>query len=81
MLILTDSTIFRYCSLLLTPYPRFTLSYLSLPSITDKAALLTVLNRNRFRAGEDSGQTTSCYNIHRVATIYSSPFISVPSLP
>ena len=39
---------------------RLTLAHLNSPNIADKAALLTFPNRNRFRAGDYSGQTTSC---------------------
>jgi hypothetical protein len=59
MLTLLLSAIAHHCSP--ASYPRLTLTNLSSPSITDKAALLTFPNRNRFRSSEDSGQTTSCY--------------------
>jgi hypothetical protein len=35
--------------------PLLTPTHPSSPSMADKAALLTFLNRNRFRVGEDSG--------------------------
>ena len=54
MVMLIDSAVFRHCSPLLT---RLTLAS---PTIADKAALLTFPNRNRFRVGDYSGQTTSC---------------------
>jgi hypothetical protein len=40
--------------------PQLPVSHISSPSIADKVALLTFPNRNGFRAGGDSSQTTSC---------------------
>ena len=49
------------------------LAHLSSPSIPDKAALLTFPNRNRFRASEDSGQTTSCCLSRIITSFMCSP--------
>lgn len=53
MLTLPLSAVAHHCSP--ASYPRLTLTYLSSPSIANKAALLTFTNRNRFRAGENGG--------------------------
>jgi hypothetical protein len=53
MLTLPLSAVAHHCSP--ASYPRLTLTHLSSPSIANKAALLTFPNRNRFRAGENSG--------------------------
>ena len=78
MLMLTSSAVFRYCSPLLTRLtlasPLLTLAHPSLPSTADKAAMLTFLNRNRFRVDDYSGQTTSCYRARFL--LYKANYVS-----
>src|ERR1700709_1464737 len=36
-------------------------SHLNLPNVADRAILFPIPNRNRFRASENSGQTSCCF--------------------